>query len=370
MTPGQQRALRELATIHAADPDGFESIDNPREVNGSVVVAISIRIGPLGRRNGGLEFREREEFNLLIPPEFPFDYPGLIVDHHRFAGFPHVCWATTLCLYQSKLEWNPADGLFGFFDRLALWLARTARNDMDPIEGPLEPPHFVTDFSQKPIVIRSNAPAQAGDRWIGWGLLEKLSNRIELVGWTELADDRPTDQLIAFAIILSEPPLPMEFPQRGDELFRELLKCGIDRNLLLRLLALAASVTSDDEPAHLIVGLPMRRTRDGTSRLHIAVWTTAPDYAKSLRLSVPQVSDSESLLALRQDLADAIYAVFELTTIKWCQVLEDRDEIVVRRDSHTPVAWFRGKKVLLLGCGALGSWASEIGSSGLSVGDF
>ncbi len=359
MTPGQERALRELSRLQAVGRASFEILGKPAAMGDRILVSISLRIGPLEKRPGGLEFREREEFQLLIPADFPFDYPSLIVKHHRFAGFAHVCWSTTLCLYQSKIEWNPADGLYGYFDRLDLWIARAARNDMDPVEGPLEPPHFITDFSQLPVVIRSDAPTPAGSRWIGWALLEKLPNRIELRGWRELTDTLEQGQRAALAIILSE-PLPMEFPQRGDDLFRELLKCGIERDLLLHLLRLAASVTPDDEPAHLIVGLPMRRAADGTLRLHIAVWTTAANYAKSLRLTIPEANDPESLRELRRDLADSTYAVFELTTIKWCQVFEDRDEIVVRRDARTPIACFKGKRVLLLGCGALGSWAAEI----------
>src|SRR3984957_19669147 len=359
MTPGQERALRELSRLQAVDPAGFEVLGKPAEMGDRIVASISLRVGPLDKSPGGLEFREREEFQLLIPPCLPSDAPSLIVKHHRFAGFPHVCWSTTLCLYQSKIEWNPADGLYGYFDRLALWIARAAHNDMDPVEGPLEPPHFVTDFSQLPVVIRSDAPAAAGNRWIGWALLEKFPNRIELSGWRDLTADMPNGQRAALAIILSE-PLPMEFPQRGDDLFRELLKCGIERDFLLQLLRWAASVTPDDEPAYLVVGLPMRRAVDGTLRLHIAVWTTAANYAKSLRLTVPEASDPESLRELRRDLADSTYAVFEVTTIQWCQVFEDRDEIVARRDARTPIAWFKGKRVLLMGCGALGSWAAEI----------
>ena len=360
MTPGQQRAIRELGRLHAADPNGFEVLDAPRRLeDGRAIATISLRIGLLERREGGLDLREREQFLLTIPADFPFDYPTLSVTHTRFAGFPHVIWAKTLCLYQSKIEWNPADGLFGFFDRLSTWLGRAARNDMDPVEGPLEPPHHVTDFSELPVVIRSDAPVEAGNRWIGWAEIQKLPNRIEVIGWREFGDELPADLRTALTVILSE-PLLMEFPRKGGDLFGELLKQGVDRNLLLRFLALASLVTPDDDSAHPVIGLPMRRSRAGAPRLHIAVWVTAPEYAKSVRLTIPQADDPESIKVLRQDLADAIYSLFEVTTIKWCQVLEDRDEIVVRRDADTPISWFREKRVLILGCGALGSWAAEI----------
>lgn len=38
---------------------------------------------------------------------------------------------------------------------------------------------------------------------------------------------------------------------------------------------------------------------------------------------------------------------------------EDRSEVTIRRDADTPASWLRGKRVLLLGCGALGSFLAE-----------
>ena len=359
MTPGQQRALRELARLQVADPDALEVVGEPKVSGTWLTVHFSLRVGPLERREGGLELRDREHFVLSVPADFPFEIPSLWVQHERFAGFPHVCWKTTLCLYQSKIEWNPADGLFGYFDRLALWLARAARNDMDPVEGPLEPPHHITDSSQNPVVIRANVPAEAGSRWIGWAQLEKLPNRVELVAWSHFDDPLPTAGHIAPAIFLSE-PLPMEFPRLGRDLFDELLKRGVTRDILLSLLAMSALVTPEGEPAHIVLGLPMRRAHDGSMRQHVSVWATASNYADSLRRAVPKDTDSEELRTLRGELADSIYGVFELTEISWCPVLEDRDEIVIRRDSKTPMAWFSGKRTLVLGCGGLGSWVAEM----------
>jgi len=141
LTPGQARATRELKRLQAASPDTFEVIAGPQEVDGRLVAIVSLRLGPMETRPGGLDLREREEFVLSVPPDFPFDYPTLLLDHDRFAHFPHVIWSTWICLYQSAIQWNPADGLYGFFERLSVWLGRAAINEMDPVEGPLEPPH-------------------------------------------------------------------------------------------------------------------------------------------------------------------------------------------------------------------------------------
>ena len=40
--------------------------------------------------------------------------------------------------------------------------------------------------------------------------------------------------------------------------------------------------------------------------------------------------------------------------------MEARPEVTIRRDSGTPSAWLSGKRVLVLGCGALGAPSAEI----------
>ncbi len=256
MTPGQQKAIHELERLHAVDPNGFEFVTSPQVANDRLVAVISIRLGPMEIRNGGLDLREREDFILIVTPDFPFEPPFLKVTHNRFAGFPHVIWSKQLCLYQSKLEWNPADGLYGFFDRLKLWLGKAAINDMDPVEGPLEPPHYITDFSQVPFVIRSNCPAEAGESWYGLAELEKKVNRIDLVGWNDLSGDWPEGRDPALAMVLPE-ALPMEFPKVGKDFFVELAKQNMDKQKILENLRRAARLTPENEPSYLVLAIPM-----------------------------------------------------------------------------------------------------------------
>jgi len=164
---------------------------------------------------------------------------------------------------------------------------------------------------------------------------------------------------MALAIILPE-PLPMQFPKMGADLFKELSKQNVDRYQIIRNLAIASLFTEKGDAIHLVVGLPMRRAADGSPRIHVAVWSTPPAFADSLRSALPKDTDTEGLRAIRQELADALYSLLEKTEIAWCQVMEDRSEIVVRRDRGTSLEWFAGKKVLVLGCGALGSWVAEM----------
>ncbi len=371
MTGGQQRALRELAQLEIANP-GWLKIGRTEELNGLVLALITVRIGPIQTIPDGLKLREREEFVLIISKDFPFVYPGLKVTHNRFAGFPHVVWSNTICLYQSIIEWNPSDGLFGFFDRLVLWLGRAAINDMDPVEGPLEPPHHITNFSERPFVIRCNAPVAAGESWLGLAEVHNFRNRIELIGWSESVTELAPGHAFTLAVILPK-VLPMEFPQKGADFFSELLKQGFDRNRIIRNLALAALFTDGDEPVHLVLGLPMRRAPDGSSKLHIAIWTTEATRAKSLRNALGAETDTEELRTIRQEISNLLYDILADSSVTWSQVLEDRSEIVVRRDIETPAAWFRGKNILILGCGALGSWIAEMaaraGATGIQLVD-
>src|SRR5258706_1250309 len=289
-TTGQQRAIRELKRLSSIDQHVFDLVRPPHSKDDWLIATVSLQLGVIEQRVGGLDLREREEFTLWISPDFPFNHPHLSVAHERFAGFPHVTWTRWICLYQSSVEWNPSDGLYGFFDRLRLWLTRAAINDMDPIEGPLEPPHHATDSSQNPFVVRANAPCAPGESWSGLAILRKNSGYTELIGWNDLSVEWPTEGHPAFAVMLPN-ALPMEFPSRGGDLFREIEKAGTGREQVLRSLALAALLTPDEEPLHLVVGLPMRRAPDGSQRQHIAVWTAEAETAKILRKVLPDRSD-------------------------------------------------------------------------------
>jgi hypothetical protein len=359
MTPGQQRAVRELERLRAASESTFELVHEPTIIGNWLVATISLQIGPIEMREDGLDLREREEFILFVPPDFPFERPKLTVEHKRFAGFPHVIWTNTICLYQSSLEWNPSDGLYGFFDRLKLWLGKAAVNEMDPIEGPLEPPHHNTDFSKKPFLVLADAPCAAGETWFGLAKLKTFPNLIELNGWANFSDELPQQSHLALTVILPE-SLPMEFPSKGEDFFRELQKAGMSRELMITNLACAALFSPEGEEMHFVLGLPMRRAKDGSRRIHFAVWSANAEIANALKNILPKDADTDQIRNARLDYKNSIASIFEACGIKWTRVLEDRSEIVTRRDNGTPIAWFSGKKILILGCGALGSWTAEI----------
>ncbi len=154
----------------------------------------------------------------------------------------------------------------------------------------------------------------------GFAQLETYQSRTELIGWCDAEAEWPAGKKPGLAVMLRE-PFPMEFPQKGAELFRELEKQHVSRKMIVGLLAMAADLVDDDEPIHLIVGLPMRRAMDGTPRTHIAVWTTPPAFAKGLKLTLSKENDNEEMTELRSDIGDIVYTMLAETNISWCRGL-------------------------------------------------
>ena len=130
--------------------------------------------------------------------------------------------------------------------------------------------------------------------------------------------------------------------------------------MIVRYLGLSALIAKAGEPVHLVVGLPMRRAADGTAKLHIAVWSTEKEVAKLLSSALPKEGDDETLAAGRAKFAQDLYGLLADCPIAWSHVLDDRPEIIVRRDLKTVAACLKDKRMLILGCGALGSWTAEL----------
>ena len=131
--------------------------------------------------------------------------PELCVQHTRFAGSPHVQWSRHLCLYQApQTEWNPEDGIFGFIDRLDLWLKRGALNQLDADGEPLHPPVAYSDgLAKEAIIIRADAPEVGQAPWVGYAHLKRVSGRMELLSWSAGAEKRDGYE-IAPVILLSD----------------------------------------------------------------------------------------------------------------------------------------------------------------------
>ncbi len=142
-TAGQLSALAEVRRIAAASPGVLDEVgvSLPDKEGGGLLVEVSIDCTGIESVPDGLHYRPRERFRVWIPSDYPFSPPSVWTPHIRFAGTPHVQWKRHLCLYQApSYEWNPSDGMYGFFERLELWLRRAARNTLDAEGAPLHPP--------------------------------------------------------------------------------------------------------------------------------------------------------------------------------------------------------------------------------------
>jgi len=359
LTRGQQLALFQLADIVANSNGALEILELAADSKSSGYIWVRLSLETKSYRTGnGLAFRDRERISLHLHPDFPFKKPDIYFTHKRFIGTPHVQWGASICLYQSaETEYDPSDGMFGFFDRVEEWMRAAGKGELDPDDAPLHPPVAYTGSSTK-FVIRANAPTEIADDpiWIGRADLRKVrDDRFDLVGWTKLDDwgDADPGHPIAAAILFDK-PLATEFPTKVNDLIELVENAGLSFGLLYSLLKVFSLVGPEEEPAYFVLGAPMRRKAAGEPlRPHLTVWEIGPDTLKSLRAMVQSKGADE---AARDDLVGWMVKA----GVRWCDVLEDRPEIVNRRDGESLLAALSGKRVLLFGCGALGSAVAEM----------
>lgn len=357
---GQKLAVTQLEEIAVVSNGAvtIESVTTPADDVSRAKFEISLSTRHLKTCPGGLPIRARERFIIHVAQNFPLRPPSVYSAHKRFAGFPHVQWSDYLCLYQApEFEWRPADGIFGLIDRLNDWLRAAALGELDPDNAPLHPPAQYPSSSVN-VVCRANTPAQPGNGlWIGAAHFDKASDaRIDLVGWSSLEDDENgalvPGSMRGAAVLLAE-PLPFEYPKTTYDLIMAVHERGFSLSLLFKLMRLYTFALAEGEPLYVVIGAPMRRVAaDAPLCHHIAVWRVAPDAAAHLRQSLSNTEEG--------DAAHQAFIKWAASAgTEWCCVFEDRPEVTLRRDDATVAAALRGKRVLLLGCGALGTFLGE-----------
>ncbi len=358
MSDGQTQALNEVFEIQAAGKGTFTivAIVKPSEPAGVLCLDISLHTADLDRVPEGIILRARERFLVKIPADFPFSKPWVCTRHTRFAGRPHVQWAHSLCLYQAPdVEWDPNDGMFGFVDRLWMWLEKASLNELDPVGGALHPPVTYPQAGPRYCVLpRVDTPVVTGLPWCGFAGLNVVHEyRVDIIAWTDQPFDGRVGSIAACALLAQ--PMPWEFPTRMIDLVAALDIRGVSKQELFLLLQDASLRNEEDVPLYVIIGTPMRGIR-GSDELkqHLTAWRIEPTFAKGFRLIVNKYSDDRVLRAIGEECEHIMFKWAESTTVSWCHVLEDRPEIVTRRDHASPLSVFRGKVVAVWGCGALG----------------
>lgn len=356
LSRGQELASAQVHEIADRSDGTLEIVEEPiLTEQGNLRIHVSVATRAY-RAEGGLPFRDRERLVVLVGAEFPFDPPTLWFLHKRFAGTPHVQWGSYVCLYQSiESEWMPADGMYGFFERVDEWLAAAGAGRLDPEDGPLHPPVAYSVASTK-VVVDADTPDTEDQLWVGRAdLVTKGPQRRDLVAWVSLADWDSVEVhgTPAMAILLNS-PLPSEYPKSVNDLLKSVEQAGVSFGLIFSTLRLVAALVPAGEPGYLVLGAPMRRKAAGEPLCqHLTVWEIEADALNRVRAYAQAIDDEAER---RREVAEWMVAA----KVGWCTVLENRPEIVNRRDRDATAEALTGKHVVLLGCGALGSAVAEM----------
>lgn len=401
-TRGQRLAVKQVEALCAVAPDAVELISAEQPPASTVLLLdLSLDLSGLPHAPGGIRVRPRERFRILVFDDFPYTVPSVWTWHGRWAGTPHVQWRRSLCLYQApSTEWDPGDGMRGLLDRLRQWLEKAARGDLDPDGQPLHPPATYTDASAGSVVVRADLsdlvpwrPSTHGEVTALLGLCVQHGDRLDVVGWTLPAahharvafDGPPTDDegrpyvVVAGIVINSE--IGFEYPRTARALADGLRQSGVAEKDLLEVVAAAADANArsakargvepppdGEEPEHgpggaplfLLVGTPSRRLKEGPRLAHLVAWRVSGVGGQLLELMgsiTPGTNDA--LDEIRSDVVKIGEYWLDHTSVAWARLFEDRAEVTVRRDIDSAAAWLHGKKVLVLGCGALGAPVAE-----------
>lgn len=419
-TDGQLIALEQLREL-AADSDAIQIVRQPGVVEADeyLTVDVSLDCSGVPASDGGLTLRVRERFEFRIPPAFPYAIPVVRTAHARWRGVPHVQWGTVVCLYASpSTEWNPADGMRGLVERLVLWLRRAAQADLDPDDMPLHPPVAYITSGAGQAVIRSDLgqlapqPSTAGratlpsspDAPSGGAADQEEEHahfvvalcrhvndgRFDVVDWIDYdtwlsrvfagsPTPRVSNEDFGVLTVLLDREFTFEYPHLLDDLLAGLGSLSVERSQLLVRMAVVAwaygspGAAPPTRPAHLLIGTPSRRSAQGVLRQHLVCWRL-DNVGNFLIERVTQLLGTGTIndAVLAQIVTDVGSWVVNGTT-SWVWVHEARPEVTVRRDDETPAAWLLGKRVLLLGAGALGAPIAEFiiraGAVGLEIVD-
>lgn len=359
LSEGQRLGLKQFEEIVGYDSYALEVVDvyEPTADYSFTRVDISLYCGQFVKKDGGLPLRERERFRVFIPKDFPFSHPSVHTLHTRFAGYPHVQWKKSLCLYQSpQTEWTASDGMYGFIARLEDWLKHAAVDELDPVGGALHPPvAYPSSESDTIIVPKANTPIIKNRAWLGLAELQRINEKaLSIKSWVGIGADTPSGNYAA-TILLAD-PLSFEYPQNASELIDAMESSGVSYESFIFAMQAALIWKNSEDPLLFVIGTPMRGiSGERDLKQHLCAWEFDNNSVDSLKLSLEKFSKYEPLKEIGEKGEKLFRDWMALTKINWCKVYEDRGEIVTRRDHSSSLSSFNGMKVSLWGCGAIGA---------------
>jgi len=381
-------ALRQAEELAAAS-GGAVAVLGSRQVDGHLSIDISLDTHGIVTVGAGIKVGQRERFEIRVSDKYPFRPPSVWASHRRWAGTPHVQWARYLCLYAApSVEWNPADGMRGFIERLTSWLENAAAGTLDPDGQPLHPPvTYSTEWAGFVVV-----HADVGDR-VPWGdsvtpgqiaqlfaWCRRSGDRVDVLEWLTFAevadrvrgggfaamDDHGLPFFVAPLVLVSD-ELSMEYPNRAADLVASLQEFGCAREDLLWSIRAAGTINTmiaEDAaveipaPVVVMLGTPARRVEGSRRLAHITAWNFDAMGAEIMDLfrRVKKLDHAD----LTEAGENLVNSWIDAANVRWMVIHEDRPEVTRRRDATTAAAWLREKKVLVLGCGALGAPIAEL----------
>ena len=217
--------------------------------------------------------------------------------------------------------------------------------------------------------MNADTPGRDTWPWFGAAVLSQLKpHLLQLNDWLPI-HEVPNDQLFAPAALLDF-ELPFEYPRTVHHLLHYLENRGHLGYRLLAHLMLASERVPASTPLYVGIGAPSRGIAGDVHqrRQHITFWEIeAADVAKLCAASIAcqfsnRYEGQDTPAEIQELIASILETLFQWcreARVRWCSVIENRPEIVTRRDEGTPMDWFRGKRVALWGCGAIGGLIAE-----------
>ncbi|BFU45635.1 ThiF family adenylyltransferase [Krasilnikovia sp. MM14-A1004] len=346
-SPGQQAAVRELRTIERIT-EGRIKVVREHDLDKANRLPIDLEIDCRGESAPGaaVTLQSWEPVTVFVPARYPFVHPDVEVEHDRFAHQPHVLWVHGICLYLAANDWDPTRGMRGFVSQLLTWFRAVAHGTLTDVEIPFHAPLTQLRTADH-LVVRPDLPAELEDRkdlWFALAVVEATSTHVyEVRGWARPDQLRPLRHPFFLAPVVALPtPVGFTYPRNALELQltlkRQRLPTQLFDALRLQIREIAAKGWEDAggrPPDLLILGSPAPSRYAIDSRIgHIAVW---------------RLGDFSLLPVLGN----------AFVRVAWVNVHDQRPRITRRRDSMRPARWLAGKRVLVLGCGALGAPAAE-----------
>lgn len=356
LSPGQSEALRELREIVRINGGRIrvENVRDPQQDGWPLEVDIAIDCRGETTANSSVCLENWEPVTVLVPRRFPFEHPYVTVPHRRFAGLPHVMWADGICLYLAANDWDPARRMHGFVAQLLTWFEAVARGTITGPEIPWHAP-LTRQRTGEYLMVRTDLPDSLENDpgiWLALALVEWVGGRLydirhwlcsaaeadEVRHWHDRqdVDDDPEGGGRTFVAPMLALPQPVGFayPNGREDLLTALARQGLSREEYHELREFTRAFNpgiwdgDSQAPELLLLGSPAPDRYAIPSRIaHVAAWALGAD------------EDPDS--------------------VRWLTVFDQRPRITTRRDTTRPARWLAGKRVLVLGCGALGAPTAE-----------